>query len=421
MAGALTELRPLATTVYLPSVLFGIAQGAITPVVALSAVDLGASAAVAAFVVSVMGIGKIVGDVPAGWLAGRVGEHRAMLAASALFVAGVAGCLLAPTVLVLALAAGVTGAGTSAFGIARQAYVTDVVPDEVRGRALSMLGGTMRIGLFAGPFLGALVMSRLGTDGGYWLGLVTAVIAAVVLLVVTGGDSGRPSDHNGSADTASPGAGESVSGLRTVRETRRVLLTLGVGALLIGAVRASRQVALPLWGDHIGLDPATTSLIFGLSGAMEMLLFLPGGMVMDRFGRRWVAIPACLILGLSLVLMPLTHSALTLGGAALLMGVGNGIGSGINMTIGSDVSPAAGRAQFLGIWRIFADVGNGVGPVVVGAVAAISTLGVGILAAGALSGVAAVVMARWLPARPRPSLPPNPPAVSSSEGLREPG
>ena len=37
---------------------------------------------------------------------------------------------------------------------------------------------------------------------------------------------------------------------------------------------------------------------------------------------------------------------------ALLLGFGNGLGSGIVMTLGADFAPARGRAEFLGVWRL---------------------------------------------------------------------
>ena len=49
---------------------------------------------------------------------------------------------------------------------------------------------------------------------------------------------------------------------------------------------------MPLWADHLGLDAATTSLIYGLAGGIDMLVFYPAGKVMDRKGRTWVAVPS---------------------------------------------------------------------------------------------------------------------------------
>ena len=89
-------------------------------------------------------------------------------------------------------------------------------------------------------------------------------------------------------------------------ENGPVLRTLGLGVFVVGAVRASRQVVIPLWGDHIGLDATTTSLVFGIAGAVDMLLFYPAGKVMDLYGRVWVAVPSLLVMGVAHLLLPLS-------------------------------------------------------------------------------------------------------------------
>ena len=91
-------------------------------------------------------------------------------------------CLLVPTVWGLAIAIGGTGLAGAVWGLARQAYLSEAVPIELRARALSTLGGVQRIGSFIGPFLGAFAMRFLGTDGAYWVHLVAALLACGVLL-----------------------------------------------------------------------------------------------------------------------------------------------------------------------------------------------------------------------------------------------
>jgi MFS family permease len=162
-------------------------------------------------------------------------------------------------------------------------------------------------------------------------------------------------------------------------------------------VRATRQVVLPLWSEHLGLEPATTSLVFGISGAVDMLLFYPAGKVMDRYGRLWVAVPSMVVLGGAIAALPLTSTVGGLTVVAMVMGFGNGIGSGILMTLGADVAPAVGRAQFLGVWRVFQDSGAAAGPLVVSAVAAAGSLAAGIVTMGAAGVVAAGALAAFVP------------------------
>jgi len=177
----------------------------------------------------------------------------------------------------------------------------------------------------------------------------------------------------------------------------KIFLTVGIGALLVSAVRASRQAVVPLWAEQIGLDAATTSLIYGLAGGIDMLVFYPAGKVMDRKGRNWVAVPSMIVMGLSLLAMPFTHGAKTLLLAALLLGFGNGIGSGMIMTLGADYSPSAGRAHFLGLWRLMSDLGSTGGPAVLAGVTALLSLASGIWCTALLAFAAGGVLWYWIP------------------------
>jgi len=148
MSAEPTRWRSIAITAYGPTVLVAVGQSAILPLVALSARELGASVGIASFIVALIGLGQLVGDLPAGALAVRIGEKRALIAACALDALALMGAFLATSVVLLAVAITVTGVAGAVFGLARQAYLTEAIPLQVRARALSTLGGTFRVGLF---------------------------------------------------------------------------------------------------------------------------------------------------------------------------------------------------------------------------------------------------------------------------------
>lgn len=382
-------LRSIGASVYLPSAFYTIGEGSIAPVVAISAREMGASVAMASIVVAAIGIGRILGSVPAGILAEHIGERRTLLLSVVLCSVSLAVCVTASTVWALAVGVGLTGVARAAFGLARHAYLTEVMPYRLRARAMSTLGGTQRAGQFVGPFLGAAAMLWLGTDGAYWVALVAVLLAGASLLLF-------PDPPHGRSEMTKP-AGPAPSTLAILRAHLPVWRTLGLAVLLTGAVRASRQVVIPLWGSHIGLDPAAISLVFGLGAAVDMLFFYPAGLVMDRAGRQWVAVPSMLVLAVAHLLLPLTHTVGALVAVGLLVGAGNGMSSGLIATLGADASPDVGRTTFLGAWRLCADIGSGIGPVLIGGVAAIATLGAAVSSAGVVAILTAVAMACWIP------------------------
>jgi MFS family permease len=83
--------------------------------------------------------------------------------------------------------------------------------------------------------------------------------------------------------------------------------------------------------------------------------------------------------------------------AAMAIGFGNGIGSGMVMTLGADHSPPHGRAHFLGVWRLMADLGSSCGPALLSLLAATMSLGAGIAVTGVIAFAAAAQLAYWIP------------------------
>jgi len=337
---------------------------------------------------ALLGIGQILGDVPAARLADRIGDRHAMIAAAGVAILAQTCCLLAGSLLVLGPALMLIGAANSIFYLARQSYLSEVAPVWLRARAMSTLGGSHRIGLFLGPFVGAAAIGLTGLRAAYVVAMLAAAVAATVLALVP--DAPAPPDEPVLV------RGGATSGQMLVRY-RRLFATLGLAVLAVGAVRAARQTVLPLWAEHLGLGPEQTSLIFGLASAVDMALFYPSGKVMDQFGRLAVAVPSMLILGGAMVAIPLTHGPLTLTIVAMTMSFGNGIGSGIMMTLGADTAPAQARTRFLAVWRLFSDSGNAVGPVIVSAVAVAATLAAGIAAIGSVGLLAAAALTIWVP------------------------
>jgi MFS family permease len=382
--------RKVILPAYGPTVLVAIGYGAILPLVALSARALGASIGTAALIVALSGIGQLLGDLPAGALAARIGERRALIGACLVDSAALLGAFLASSLVLLGAAVLVTGLAGAVFSLARQAYLTEAIPIRMRARALSTLGGTFRIGSFVGPFVGAAIVTRWTIGSAYGFAAAMSLAAAVLTFFLP--DITR----TGQSRRTAPGQ-QHRGVLSVLAEHRRVLMTLGVGVLVISAARSTRQSIVPLWAESQGLDAATTSLIFGISAGVDMLLFYPGGVIMDRYGRVWVAVPSMIVLGLGFLLLPLSSGPVTIGLVAALMGLGNGISAGIVMTLGADASPSDARAQFLGGWRLCADFGNALGPLVISAVSLVAPLAVAALTMGAITWLGTGWLTRWVP------------------------
>jgi len=385
------SLRKIAIPAFGPSLLFGLGEGAILPIIPLTARDLGASVSTAALIVALISIGSLLNNIPASLITMRWGERWAIVAAGVWSGIGMALCVWTSHLAPFAIGCLMVGMSQAVYNLARQSYMTEAVPIMYRARALSTLGGVMRIGMFAGPFMAAAAVHAFGLSAAYVVGIVAVLAAAVIGARIP--DLEAPPLPPGHAAPAAITLGS------TLKDYRRIFLTLGLGVVLVSAVRASRQAVIPLWAEHLALAPAVASLIYGLAGGIDMLVFYPAGKVMDRKGRRWVAVPSMLIMGAAMLLMPLSTGFVTLLIAALAIGFGNGIGSGLIMTLGADHSPRHGRAHFLGVWRLMSDIGSSCGPALLSFLAASLSLAAGIAATGLIGLVAAGALAWWIPGR----------------------
>lgn len=377
------RFRDIAVVAYAPSIVSAMGHGAVMPVLALRASDLGADASVAAFVVALLGIGSLATSLPAGSLVARIGERRTLMGAGALDAVAMTVAFLSSSVAVLAVAVFVSGMSWTAFLIARQGFLIDATPLSHRARAMALLGGSFRVGVFVGPLLGAGLIHVFGLQAVFLFAAAMSLCSAAIggWMPELGATRSREHGH--------------LSVRSVLWAHRRTFATLGVAVVIIGISRSVRIGLLPLWAEHIHLEASVVSLLFAGAALVDIALTFPGGWLLDHRGRQVVAIPVVLSVGIGCLLLPLTHSALTLGAVMALIAVGNGLGSGIVMTLGADAAPADGRAQFLGGWRLCGDIGGTGGPLLVSGMAAVFSIAAAPVAIGLFSLAGAAWVGYW--------------------------
>jgi MFS family permease len=391
---AVAEAEPfrivsLIPGVYLPTLLFSIGQGAVLPIVPLFARELGASVAVAGLIVAMRGLGTMFADLPSGVMESRFGDKTVSIIGTGMVVVVAFGASLAGTPLQFAALIFFMGAGWSLWFLARLSFISQAVPVEQRGRALALVGGTNRLGTFIGPILGGVLAGQFGLEAAFYLQAVLGACAVAVIVVCVKNE--RP------PETHLDGMDAYRRIFATAREHRYVLATAGMVGVSLQLLRLGREVLIPLWGDSIDLDVAQIGLIFGISSLLDAVLFYPTGSIMDTWGRKWAATPCLVILALSLALMPLTGSFWGMLAVGLLSGFGNGLGTGVGMTLGVDFSPPDARGEFLGMWRFISDVGTSAGPLVIGGITAVGSLGLACIAIAGIGFGGAAIMAFLVP------------------------
>ena len=388
-------LRLLGLPVYLPSALMAVGQMALLVVLPLYVLDLGDGTAVAALVFTMRGLGSVVVNVPASFFIERYGHRTSMAAANGMMALAALVIALSGSSLVVAGGTLLFGAGMGAWLLSRLAFITLLVPNVRRGTALSGLAGLQRMGLLVGPLLGGFGVGAVGYRAVFLAIAATALMTALIIWVSIptsvptreaseGLEFASESSHE-LTDRAAWPSGMLALVPTILRRHRDIFLSAGLFVFSLQMLREQRRLLVVLWGTSLGLEVDDLGLIVSLAAAVDMAMFPVAGFVMDHWGRKAAGGSCIGVLSVAMGLLPFTETATAFALVVLLAGLGNGLGSGIILTMGSDVAPRRGTSQFLGVWRMVGDVGALTGPLLTSVVASL-TVALGLSSVIGLAG-----------------------------------
>lgn len=382
--------RRVVLSIWLPSGCIALSRGLMLPVLPLFALSFEAGYGLVGLVLAAEGVGNLVLNVPAGMATRRFGQKRTMMVGGLGMAAMAAAMFQAQGLVELLVYRLLAGAFMALWNIARHTYMTDVVPVAQRGRIYSVFGGIGRITSFAGPVLGGLAAEAFGLRVPFLL---------VALLRLSGVAAAALWVQERSGPRSSLSAAQVLRGqAHVLRAHWRVLLSAGSGQLCGQTLRSARTAVIPLYAAEVlGLEAGAVGLMLSLSYALDMLMFVPAGQIMDRHGRKYAYVPSFLLQSAAMAVIPLTETFWTLALTAMALGVANGLGSGTMLTLGADLSPDRGRGEFLGLWRFVGDCGSAAGPIMVGEVGDVADLHTAPLVAAAVGVLGAVLLGTLVP------------------------
>ena len=375
--------RSLILPVYLPALLLAFGQGVVTPTFAIYVKSFSLSYSLTTFVIAV----AVVGNLPAGILVERIGRRPSMIVGAILDSLAMLGVGTATNVFQLIIYRLIGGIGGTLWSLSRHAYMTDVIPRGERGRSIALFGGINRIGVFGGQVIAIFLGASLRTP--FFVYFAVGGLTSILCILFVSETRNSSASHSALNVKRLP---------RLLKTNNWSLVRAGLAQICVQTIRQGRWVVIPLYAsEYVELPARTVRLIVMISSAVDMSLFPLAGFLMDRFGRRYSAVPCFLIFATGMVLMPFTEHFGTLLGTAILIGFGNGIGSGIMMTLGADLAPKDGTGEFLGIWRLLGDFGGAAGHLVVGNVADLWGLGASSFVLAGVGYIAVLLFLRVVP------------------------
>jgi MFS family permease len=141
------------------------------------------------------------------------------------------------------------------------------------------------------------------------------------------------------------------------------MVTFGIFFMRQGA----QNVILPLLGaERLYLRAGQIGLALSLVAIMQFITIFPAGRLSDRFGRKAVITPGCIIAAASLVMLAQSYSYRFLLLTCLVMGLGIGISGPTPSAYVADIVPRESYGTAMGVYRAISDLGFATGPLLLG-------------------------------------------------------
>jgi MFS family permease len=361
--------------------LMTLSHGIVSPVLPLYAQSFGVSLSLVGLLVAGFGIARLLANLPAGILAGRLGRRRVLFLGAVVSALGGVLSGLAGSFEHLVVARMLNGIGSALFITSALTYVADVSTPATRGRYMSVYQSCFLLGITLGPVPGGFLADLIGLRAPFFaIGLASTAAALWVTLYVR--ESRPPAPGGGSA-----GGGRGGGIGRLLRNRNFVLISLIAFGVFFtrGGVQ---QTLLPVIGrDRFGLSPSQLGILFGSIAAINLLTIPVGGLISDRLGRKAAVVPGSLLDTLGLFLLSIEGSPVQFWAGSLLLGLGSGLSGPASAAYVSDIAAAGLLSLALALYRTLADVGLVAGPPLLGGLSDLVGVEVALLAATAFRGL----------------------------------
>lgn len=348
----------------------GISVGIIAPVMPLLTLELGISPSQFGVIVGSFGLSKLLGNVPAALAVESYGRKPLLVFGPLLLALGMGGCGLATDVSHLVLCRMITGIGVAGFVTAATMMISDVSTPLNRTRSLAPIFTGFSVGATLGPAIGGFLAGSVGISSTFFI--VGGCFSSLMLfnqftLSETGGSS---------TTTSSPGLSRTISQWRALLSNPALAQVYMLNSMYWMALSGAQMTLLPLLlvGDKFSLSAYALGSVFAGMSVISVFGAQPLASLADRFGKRLSITGGVVLVGASVMALPLCPSITTMAVPLATLALGSTILGSAPVAYVSDLSTVADRAQALALLRVVGDVGLLVGAATAGMCADLTSI-----------------------------------------------
>ena len=301
---------------------------AIAPLLPEYVDELGLTKAEAGILSAAYAAGTLLGALPAGFVASRVGPRRTVIVG--LVALGCSSVVFgfAEQILLLDVARFIQGAAGALIWAGALTWLISAAPDEKRGSIIGSALGTAVAGALLGPALGAIAGS-VGTEPVFSSVLVITLLLAVAAARMP--ESIAP-EHQDLSEVVST---------MVSRPVLEAAAFVAVPSVMFGAI----EVLVPLRIDELGGGHGLIAGGFIAGAALEALLAPFAGRISDRVGRRLPYVMGLAICTVAMVGIAVVGTLGEVIGALIITSLGAGLCFAPALTLISDVAALSSLHQ----------------------------------------------------------------------------
>lgn len=305
----------------------------------------------------------------AGACCDRIGFRKAFGLGALITTLGLILTAFAESMLQLLLWRSLTAIGYGLVYVTTQAYITAHFPPTERTRGQALFLSTFFAGSLCGAAIGGILVDRLGFEKTFLLSGGLSAVASFYVL--------RFMSRTVVQSKMSKGLGFSDFGL-LIKQRQFAVITFLSAVPAKVALAGFLYYSIPLYLKELGHDQSSTGRIMMAYGLVIIMLSPLVAQFADRAQHRWRFVMLGGYAAALAVAMPLFFEGAT--GAALAvvgLGIGHAIGVSSQMTLINDrcgeVVKEVGQAAAVGIFRMIERIGMLLGPILLGAMIALSS------------------------------------------------
>jgi DHA1 family multidrug resistance protein-like MFS transporter len=330
------------------------------PVLPILAQQLGSTPATIGVIAAASTLTGILASFPAGLLSDYWGRKPLLLTAGVVFCSAPVTYLLVATPWQLALVRVYHGLATAILGPVAMAYVTDLAPTH-RGERLGWYSSFTLGGRALAPVIGGLVLTVGNWQFVYILCAFAGSLTLLGMKLLPNPTVSKSKHHQ----KPKQNLWATKSAISEILSHRTMLLTSLVEAAQFGAFGAV-EAFLPLYALSAGIDKAFVGLLFGSQVGVKVLARPLMGRISDRYGRKRQIVVGLLLTSLATCFLCQTKSVALLLLISAVFGLGIAIASAATSALVADLAPENSRGTALGIMSAIMDIGQALGPILLG-------------------------------------------------------